>query len=170
MERPDGLMGFQGLSHKDPAGGDKSGSFRDEFSRPLLFLIIIAAFAAGYVLHTRANKPVRVIKASVEKTLKAGYSASIEGNDSIGDSLLAEFRIRESFTPGAGISTVFAPEDSAPPANSLQLIEQLRAVTNAKELKREDMYGHPARHFYGDFPGGIGKTGVSTSVFEYWVD
>ncbi|MEI6783398.1 MAG: hypothetical protein WCQ21_21035, partial [Verrucomicrobiota bacterium] len=38
------------------------------------------------------------------------------------------------------------------PYNSREVLELLLTATNAKEMKREDMYGHAARHFSGEIP------------------
>ena len=145
--------------------------YGDDLSRLILLFLIFCALVVGYFINSRANDPHRLLRESVELTIRSRYIASIEGKTSIGDSVIAVYRSREAYRPGIGVSELFSAGDGTPPFTSLDLLGCVRSAVRAKELKREDMYGHPTRHFYGEYtnrPGGNSEG--NGGYFEFWMD
>jgi hypothetical protein len=153
------------------SAGQKTAPYTDDLARLILFFIIFCAFGIGYVIHSHENNPRHLLRESVERTIRSRYIASIEGKTSIGDSVIALYRIREEYRPGTGVAELFSAGDAHLPFTSLDLLNRARSTVRAKEMRREDMYGHPTRHFYGIFTkgpdGGSEKGGV---YFEFWMD
>ncbi len=168
MKSSSGYAEYRDMRTEDDPKRSKPGAFVDDLSRLILLVIVLAATAVGFFYHSYANNPVKILRSSVKKTLIFPYSTSIEGRCAIGDSVLASYRFREIYTPGKDMRTLSAPGDVLP-ENSAALLDRLKKVRLVKELDREDMYGHPTRHFYGELAGGFGG-GSSNGYFEYWMD
>jgi hypothetical protein len=149
------------------------GGLGGDWPRLVLLFLVMLGFAIGFILHFHSNNPRNVLRDSVNKTVKKPFQASIEGENSLGDSTLATFRYRQAYTPGKGITaTSFTAENRGEAAfNSLDALEFIRDPSSVTEVKRQDMFGHPTRHFYGEFrkPGG-NKALNTLYTYEYWVD
>ncbi len=163
-----GYAEYRAMRTDDDPRRKKQAPFVDDLSRFILLLVILAATVAGYFFHSHVNNPANILRSSVKKTLKLPYTASIEGRCAVGDSVLSFYRSREYYTPGKELRVLSAPGE-VHPENSRALLDRLMKVRKVKELDREDMYGHPTRHFYGELTGGFGSEG-SNGYFEYWVD
>lgn len=165
-----GYADYIRMRESDSGDGQRSGGF-DDWSRVVLFVLLLLAAAFGYYFTIHINQPKRVLNTSVVKTLKSPFKASIEGRTVLRDSLLAVYRSREIHTPGREIAVESAPESSPAPFDTRQALELVRAASRAEELEREDMYGHPTRHFYGEIScGNAGANRPSGYYFEYWAD
>ncbi|MHB9029025.1 MAG: hypothetical protein ACYC9O_09665 [Candidatus Latescibacterota bacterium] len=143
----------------------------DDLSRVVLFLILVLAALAGYFYTSYYNKPANVLKSSISKTLKSPFKASIEGKTVLQDSVIAVYRKRESYIPKQGATAEPSSETVPPPFSVLEALDMVRNATRADELDREDMFGHPTRHFYGELNSGTIEPGrPSGYYFEYWAD
>ena len=166
-----GYAGYLKMKGDKPDTQRKPGGFVDDFSRIVIFFFLFCAFVVGYFIHSHTAEPRHQLKVSVERMLGGQYKASIEGKTTIGDSTTAVFRIRESYRPEVGVTEIFLSGKDRPPFTSLELLKLIRTAVRVKEMKHEDMYGHPTRHFYGMFTsgqqGGRNREGV---YFEYWAD
>lgn len=150
------------------APGSTQG-LENDWSRVLLFAIVGLAALFGLWHASAANKPQHVLRESVSRTVRGPFTASIEGRVTIGDSLVATYRTRESSVPGRGISVQSDAGSARAPYNSRELLDLLRDASRVVELGREDVYGHPARHFSGELPNGAtGFTGGCR--IEFWAD
>ena len=168
MASSGGFAQYRNFRTEDNPQPNKKTLFIDDLSRLVLLVIILLATVAGYFFQTHINNPANLIRSSIKKTLGSPYSASIEGRCAVGDSVIASYRSRELFKPGEGLKTISAPGDIIPETTHT-LLERFKKVRVVKELDREDMYGHPTRHFYGKIDGGLCGNG-SISYFEYWLD
>ena len=133
----------------------------------------MAGFAIGFIVNAYSNSARTILRGSVNKMEKLTFRASIEGKISLRDSTLAQYRYRQVYVPGKGISTVsnLAGGNGEAPLNALNYLESLRKTEQVKEDDRQDMYGHPTRHFYGVVRvAESGKAASSSYYFEYWVD
>lgn len=148
-----------------PEGG------QGDYSRLFLLAAIFLAFGIGLFLYNRTNDPLAMVRSSVEKTLLSSFTASVEGASLLDGSETASYRSRESSVPGQPVSITLHPGSVAAPYDSRSVLELLRHASKAKEMKRMDMYGHPARHFSGEIPNPQAKAGQPSSYhFDYWLD
>lgn len=149
----------------------KPESSEGDYSRLFMLAAIFIAFGFGLKVYFRANDPIVMVRNSVEKTLTVPFQASVEGGSLLNGSETAIFRSHESSTPGKPVSITTLSGTTPAPFNSRSTLEQLLTATTAKELRREDIYGHPARHISGEFPNPSALSGQPKSYhFEYWLD
>ncbi|MFA6471026.1 MAG: hypothetical protein WCU00_03210 [Candidatus Latescibacterota bacterium] len=161
------------LSNKSSTSSRPKGDLSSDWPRLALLLLVMAGFGIGFIVNVHSNNPKNILRDSVRKMEKQTFRASIEGKTSLRDSTLAQYRYRQLYAPGKGISTIFNPSESKTEVslNALSLLKSLRNPEKVKEDDRQDMYGHPTRHFYGVTRVAISDNAVSSSCyFEYWID
>lgn len=142
-----------------------------DYSRLFLLAVIFIAFGIGIYYFERVNNPLSLVQSSVEKTFLSAFQASVEGETLLDGSEVSVYRSHESSVPGKAISATTLSGSEPAPFNSREILELLRGATKAKEMKREDMYGHPSRHFSGEFPNPKALAGQpKTYQFHYWID
>ena len=141
-----------------------------DLSRLLLFVFMLLAAIVGLHFNKVSNKPSNVLSRSINKSLKQTCKASLEGSITLKDSTLNTFRSRQIYSPEKGLS-VSSNIRSANHAllDAVNAIESLRSAENITEYDKEDMYGHPTRHFSGTF-NYDGDRDLTAYVFEYWID
>ena len=158
-------------THKQESAMKKPAGGIDDLSRIVLLLILGLAALAGYFFKSHYNKPMNVIKSSISKTISKPYKASIEGKTSLQDSIIDVYRERESYVPEKGPATESSPGSAASPLNTRIALDMVRDATRVFETDREDMYGHPSRHFYGEITLKNSNPGLPSGYyFEYWAD
>ncbi len=166
-----GYADYMKMQQPDPGSGKGTSSGLEDWSRVILLAILGLAALGGYIYTTHMNKPKTILGVSVSKTLETPFKASMEGKTVLRDSLLAVYRSWESYTPEGGIAAERSPEASPAPFDAREALELVRQAVRAEEMDREDMYGHPTRHFYGEIICGNGaKDRPSGYYFEYWAD
>lgn len=164
---------IESLFRKKSTAPQGIGGMSDDWDRLVFLLLVMAGFVIGFILHAHSNNPNNILRDSVNKMLKQSFQASIEGKNSLGDSTLATFRYRQAYTPGKGITTTSFTAGNSREAsfNSLDALKFLLDTYIVKEQERQDMFGHPTRHFYGEFrKTGRNKAIYTSYFFEYWVD
>ena len=135
----------------------------------LLVFMLLAAIVGGH-FNRVSNKPSNLLSRSIDKSLKQTFNASMEGSITLKDSTLSTFRSRQIYSPekGISVSSIIRSTDNAP-LDALSAIESLRNAENITEYNKEDMYGHPTRHFSGTF-NSTADDSLTAYVFEYWID
>jgi hypothetical protein len=137
-------------------------------SRAILFLILGLAAIAGFIYNSHYNNPMNILKLSVSKTIDKPFKASIEGKTVLQDSVIATYRSREGYVPG---QVKPSPAGTSAPLTAWEALNMVRNALHAYEMDREDMYGRPTRHFYGDTACEKTEPGRPTGFyFEYWTD
>ena len=135
----------------------------------LLIFMLLAALLGGYI-KTVTNKPTNVLEKSIDKSLKQSFKASMEGSTVIKDSTVCNFRSRQIYTPETGLSILSSIRSSdRAPFDAVSAIESLRLAGRLTEYNKEDMYGHPTRHFSGTINPARNDSSV-VCIFEYWID
>ncbi len=158
-------------THSGDSVSEKKDGGIEDWSRPVLLALLGLAALMGYFVNTHINKPERVVNSSVSKTLNKNFTASVEGKTALRDSLIAVYRSWETSHPNRELSMKLSPESDPAPMNSREALELIRTASRIAELDREDMYGHPTRHFYGELECGSGGSNQPDSYyFEYWAD
>jgi hypothetical protein len=145
--------------------------YTDDLSRLIVFFILFVLFIIGFVITEYGKNPKRMLSGAIERTIHSRYTASIEGRTTVGDSLIADYRSRETYDPKSGVSEFFSGGTAKPPRTSLELLGSVLATTSVREIKRQDMFGRPTQHFTGTVPKNPkSDTGGAGASFEAWVD
>lgn len=143
----------------------------DDLSRLILFGILAVIALVGYFYDSHINKPQNVLVKSVEKTLGKSFRMSIEGKTSLQDSTIARYRSRESYYPGRNSKVETMPGAGPAPFGALEIMDLIRNAARSTEMKKEDMYGKPTRHFSGETFRKTPVPGMPAGYyFEYWAD
>jgi len=159
------------FKHKSSASSRPKGSLGSDWPRLALLLLVMTGFGVGFIVNIHSNNPKNILRDSIRKMEKQKFHASIEGKISLSDSILAQYRYRQLFVPGKGISTIFNSSEGEISLNALSLLKSLYNAERVKEDDRQDMYGHPTRHFYGVTRVSATEQAASSSFyFEYWLD
>jgi hypothetical protein len=164
---------IESLFRKKSTAPQGIGGMSGDWPRLVLLLLVMMGFLIGFILHAHSKNPKNVLRDSVNKITKQPFQTSIEGKNSLGDSTLVTYRYRQAYTPVKGITTTsFSAGNSREASfNSLDALKFLLNPTSVKEVERQDMFGHPTRHFYGEFrKSGRNKAIYTSYFFEYWVD
>ncbi len=135
-------------------------------------ILFLKAVVIGFFLNSHFNNPRYLLRNSVSILEKKPFNASVEGQESLGDSVIAKYRYRQAYTPSKGITTISVQSgtESQIPFNTLFYLGLLKNPLKVKEDDRQDMYGHPTRHFNGVFDIDGTQKGSISSYFEYWID
>lgn len=166
-----GYATYRSMKDQTSAPQWNPGALTDDLSRLILLLIVLAAAGVGYKYNSHRNSPGNLLNMSVKRTLKSPFMASIEGQTSSRDTVLEKFRSRETVTPGKSVIVTSSTGTGSAPINSRKILEMVGVAAKKWELKREDMYGHPTRHFYGYVIDVNALTGQPQRYyFEYWAD
>lgn len=135
----------------------------------LLVFMLLAAIVGGYK-KSAYNKPSNLLSNSINKSLKQSFKASLEGSVSLKDSTLSTFRSRQIYSPEDGLTVLSDRRFSdQAPFDAVSAIESLHDKANLIEYDREDMYGHPTRHFSGIYKSAVNDSSIA-HIFEYWID
>jgi len=173
-------FGFYNFGDKSEVSSRRSGSeskygkgtatIESDVSRLfLLAFMLLAAIFGGYYSSV-SNRPSRVIKKSIEKSLKHSFMASLEGSVSLKNSILSTYRSRQKYNPEEGHSILSNTGSSnQAPFDAVSAMKSIIHAENAVEYDREDMYGHGTRQFSGSLklPGDDDSVAC---VFKYWID
>ena len=147
-----------------------TAKYESDISRLVLLLVMLIAAIIGGYINSVSDQPVRVVKRSIDKSLKRSFMASLEGETSLKDSILSVYRIRQQYHPNHGISMISNARSSQPaPFNALMVFELISRCNNIIEHDKEDMYGYGTRHFSGSFKLPEDDASVA-NIFEYWID
>ena len=159
--------GRRNLTSKFEGGTAK---YESDISRLVLLIVMLIAAIIGGNINSVSNQPLKVVKRSIDKSLKRSFMASLEGETSLKDSVLSVYRSRQQYYPDHGISMISNDRSSNPaPLDALMAFELISRCNNIIEHNKEDMYGHGTRHFSGSFKLQEDDTSA-VNIFEYWID
>ena len=170
-------IGRINLDEGQEPGGGLTGYLSDVPRLILLILMLLGAIIGGYY-NSVSDRPEKVIKRSLNKSLGKSFKASLEGSTTLKNSVLSLHRTRQQYTPGKGITSSSRPADNDSDSSSHGVIPDafsglaaLHHTTFITEHNKEDMYGHATRHYSGSFKRPADGDGDAfVYAYEYWID
>ncbi len=164
-------MGF-GIFNLNQGDADQKGeSLFNDLPRLILYVVMLLSAIFGVYYYNYSNKPLNVIRSSLEKSHEKQFRARMESTTMIGDSVISDFKSHQRYIPGRGLVTPNGSPLSVDgmKQDSLNSFSIFSHIISISELKKQDMYGNPTRHYMGSYR--LSDDGDSTvHVFEYWIN